>query len=434
MEILTGLTAALVSFAVVMVVIAVRRWNERERSVARVEMLQALVAESTEPREAAVSGEIAAVGRAPQSSHQFVVTVPETGRRHQVSFNAKILIATALLTWTLGAQAQQGQPTGQGFSFRTAVELINVTATVTDAQGRFVSGLKPEDFEVYEDGKLQTISQFDSERVPVSLGLAVDTSGSMAGEKMAAAKSAVNRFLETLLGEQDEVFLFQFDSRVMQLSGWTEDRKSVGRMLGSLTANGGTAMYDAVAAAVPLAQKGTRRKKAVLLISDGNDQNSQTGVDAVRQLIRESEVMVYAIGIDASGSAPSAYPAASQRSSGGSSTSNSGPRPSAFPGARTPASTGSTGSSASGARVSSNARLNVDALRSITDDSGGRTEIILSARDLDPATAGIAAELNRQYFLGYSTSSPRDGRWHTIEVRVKRGNYTIRARKGFTAG
>ena len=76
----------------------------------------------------------------------------------------------------------------------------------------------------------------------------------------------------------------------------------------------------------------------------------------------------------------------------------------------------------------------MDALRSITDDSGGRTEIVFSARDLDPATASIAGELSRQYFIGYSTSSPRDGRWHNIEVRVKKGNYTIRARKGFTAG
>ena len=76
----------------------------------------------------------------------------------------------------------------------------------------------------------------------------------------------------------------------------------------------------------------------------------------------------------------------------------------------------------------------MDALRSITDDSGGRTEIVFSARDLDPATASIAGELSRQYFIGYSTSSARDGRWHNIEVRVKKGSYTIRARKGFTAG
>ena len=86
-----------------------------------------------------------------------------------------------------------------------------------------------------------------------------------------------------------------------------------------------------------------------------------------------------------------------------------------------------------GGRSSAGERLNVGVLRSITDDSGGRTEIIRNAHDLDAATAGIASELSRQYFLGYSTSSPRDGRWHTIDVRVKRGNYTVRARKGFLA-
>ena len=349
-----------------------------------------------------------------------------------------VAVAPALTLLTIApARAHQGQSSGQGFSFRTSVELINVTVTVTDSQGRFGSGLQADDFEVYEDGKLQSISQFDSERVPVSLGIALDTSGSMAGEKIAAAQSAVNRFLYDLLGEQDEVFLYRFDSQVSLVSGWTDDRRGVGRMLGSIRPNGGTAMYDAVAAAVPMAQRGSRRKKALVLISDGNDQNSRTDMDSVRQLIRESEVLVYAIGIDASGSSSSTY-ANTQASSGGSAP-RSIPTPSAFPGARTPpASSSSSGSSGSSSRprssASSSARLNVDALRSITDDSGGRTEIIISARDLDPATAGIASELSRQYFLGYSTSSPRDGRWHNIEVRVKKGNYTIRARRGFVAG
>ena len=79
--------------------------------------------------------------------------------------------------------------------------------------------------------------------------------------------------------------------------------------------------------------------------------------------------------------------------------------------------------------------MNADALRAITDDSGGRTEILYSHRDLDAATAGIAGELSRQYFLAYSSSVPKDGRWHTIEVRVKKGNgtYRVRARRGFTA-
>jgi VWFA-related protein len=379
--------------------------------------------------------------------------------------------ACALIaTWvaTSGASALQDKPGGQGFSFRTGVELINVTATVTDDQGRFVSGLTAADFEVYEDGKLQSIQQFDSERVPVSLGLALDTSGSMVGEKIAAAQAAVNRFLYDLLGANDEAFIYRFDAKPVLLHGWTEDLRMLGRVLGNVRPNGGTAMYDAVAVSVPLAQSGSRRKKALVLISDGNDTSSQTGLDELRQLIRETEVMVYAIGIDASGregsynqpySAPLPGPGTSSStgSSGGSSApQKTVPVPSPFPGRTAPprtsppppppppptSSSSGTSSSGTSSRPPSNSRsgrsgpsdrLNADALRSITDDSGGRTEIIVSARDLDPATASIANELSRQYFLGYSSSLPKDGRWHTIEVRVKRANVTVRARRGFIA-
>jgi VWFA-related protein len=82
---------------------------------------------------------------------------------------------------------------------------------------------------------------------------------------------------------------------------------------------------------------------------------------------------------------------------------------------------------------SSNDSVDESALRSITDDSGGRTEIIRSARDLDAATAGIADELSKQYFLGYASGASKDGRWHSIEVRLKRGNHHVRARKGYVA-
>lgn len=321
------------------------------------------------------------------------------------------LIAGVLVAG-VGTRAQQSSQTAPnpGFQFRTSVDLINVTATVTDSQGRFVPGLRMEDFDVYEDGKLQTISQFDSERVPVSLGIVLDTSGSMAGEKMTNAQGAVRRFVDELLGPQDEVFLIKFDSRVSVLNDWTENRAAVSRTVGSIRPTGGTALYDAMSDAVPLGEQGTRRKKALVLISDGNDSDSSTDVDTVQRQIRESELLVYAVGID------------SQQESLGKAigriilqlprSGSSGPRTS---------------------RPSAGERLNEGVLRSITDDSGGRTEIIRNARDIDAATAGIASELSRQYFLGYSTSSPRDGRWHTIEVRVKRGNYTIRARKGFIA-
>jgi Ca-activated chloride channel family protein len=340
----------------------------------------------------------------------------------------RLLIAGTALA--LAFAPAQERPQEQGFSFRSNVDLINVTVTVTDANGRFVAGLTKDDFEIYEDGVLQQTSHFDAERVPVSLGLTVDTSGSMVGDKWTAAQAAIDRFLSSLLGEQDEVFLYRFDNRPELLQPWTSDRRATGRKLAGVQPRGGTAMYDAVAAAIPLAQRGTRRKKALLVISDGNDTSSQIRATELTRLIQESEVLVYAIGIDASGSN-----AASYSSSGPAQKVGSQPVPAPFPGRKpAPAPPPPAPTRTLPPRGGSTDRVNVDALRAMTDDSGGRTEMIYSARDLDPATAGIASELSQQYFLGYSSPAPKDGKWHTIEVRVKKGSYHVRARRGFVSG
>lgn len=329
-----------------------------------------------------------------------------------------------------------GRPSGQQptqedgrFRFRTGVELINVTATVTDASGRFVPGLRREDFIVYEDDRPQPITHFNSDRVPVSLGIALDTSGSMEGDKIEAAQRALDRFLFDLLDPSDEVFLYRFDSDPELLEGWTTDRGRITRALGRVDPRGGTALYDTVAEAVPLAQTGSRRKKAVVVISDGNDTSSRTDLRSVRQLIRETEVLVYAIGIDGTGaSGTTTYRRPSQ------------PRfpipiPFPFPGRRTPPQIPAP-QPYPRSRTSSSASesVNEQALRDITDDSGGRTEIIWSPRDLNPATAGIADELSKQYFLAYASPGHKDGRWHTIRVEVRRGSgYTVRARRGYVA-
>ena len=152
--------------------------------------------------------------------------------------------------------AQERRPAEQGFSFRSSVELVSVNATVTDSNGHFVSGLRAKDFTIFEDGEPQTITQFESERVPVSLGIVLDTSGSMAGEKMDAARAALRRFVYDLLSPGDEMFLYRFDSRPILVEGWTEDRARLIRGLGAVRPAGGTALYDAVADAVPLASKG----------------------------------------------------------------------------------------------------------------------------------------------------------------------------------
>lgn len=349
------------------------------------------------------------------------------------------IIAACVIAAT-GLVSTQERPAGQGFSFRSGVSLINVTATVTDASGHFVGGLTQDDFEIYEDGVRQPTSHFDAERVPVSLGIAVDTSGSMVGEKWIAAQAALSRFVDDLLGPSDEVFLYRFDSQPELVHPWTRDRRQVSRALADIHPRGGTAMYDTIADAIPLAQRGTQRKKALVIISDGNDTSSSTRVADLTQAIRESEVLVYAIGIDASGAPPRTGSARPGSSQAGSSSGSRAPVPSPFPG-RPPAAAPAPPPPAPAAPVrrspgpGSSDRVNADALRAITDDSGGRTEIIYSHQDLDPATAGIASELSRQYFLAYASAAPKDGRWHTIEVRVRKGNgaYRVRARRGFIA-
>lgn len=364
----------------------------------------------------------------------------------------KIVRALAVLAFVAAAAvAASGQQQGdQAFRFRTGVELINVTATVTDANGRFVSGLRQEDFRVYQDDELQPITHFSSERVPVSLGIVLDTSGSMDGEKMAAAKVALNRFLIELLGPDDEVFLYRFDSSPELVHEWTTDRRRVSAALHHIQPRGGTALYDAVSEAIPLVQAGKHRKKALLVISDGNDTSSRTVIIALQEQIRETEVLVYAIGIDSQIPTEQLRP---RRSLGGVVQSflqgpvpfpfprpggrprprpvppnNPGPR---FPPGRPPAMP--PVSVPRNTRLTPDDGVNVTALRDITDDSGGRTEVIRHARDLDPATAGIADELSRQYYLGYASTGVKDGRWHTIRVEVRDGRYQVRARRGFVA-
>ena len=329
---------------------------------------------------------------------------------------AAVLVAAVSLT----AQSSDG------FRFRSGVELVNVTATVTDDSGRFVPGLRKEDFTVYDDGVRQEVSHFSSDRVPVSLGIVLDTSGSMTSDKIATAQAAIDRFIHELLGKDDELFFMEFANRPRLTQQWTKDRRLISRAVGRVNPSGGTALYDAIAEALPLANAGENRKKAVLVISDGNDSNSDISVGELRQLIRESEVMVYALGVDAT---------SRSRSTGQVSPPPTIPSPIPFPfpfpGGRRPALPQTGG--ILGGRVTGGERVNAAALRQITDDTGGRTEIVRGFEGLDAATARIADELSKQYYLAYASSGEKDGRWHAIRVEVRDRRMIVRARRGYVA-
>jgi Ca-activated chloride channel family protein len=327
--------------------------------------------------------------------------------------------AAVLASLTLDAQ--------EGFRFKSGVDLVNVTATVTGDDGRFVSGLRKEDFTVYDNGVPQSITHFSSDRVAVSLGILLDTSGSMTDEKMSAARSAINRFIVDLLDQEDELFFMEFSDTTHLRQDWTTDRRAITRAVARVTAAGGTAMYDAIAEALPVAASGKHRKKALLVISDGNDSDSSISVSELRQAIRESEVLVYALGVD--GRAPSSIRIPTTQPPSRPPVRPPFPIPGPGPGTtRRPP----TFPQILGGRVAqSGDGVNATALRQITDDTGGRTEVIRSFGDLADATARIADELSRQYSIGYTSPGNRDGRWHTIKVEVRDRHLTVRARRGY---
>jgi Ca-activated chloride channel homolog len=340
-----------------------------------------------------------------------------------------LVIAAAITALVVSSQAQQTPPQNPGpeptFRFRSGVELINVTATVLDAGGRFVPGLTQDDFIVYDDDQRVEVTHFNAERVPVSMGIALDSSGSMYGEKMSAARGAIARFVDDLLERDDELFLYRFSNYPELVQGWTRNRREIIEPLGRIFPNGATALYDAVARALPLAKRGQNPKKALVVISDGNDTSSRTDVFDLKRQIRDSEVLVYAVGIDSDGDDNARRPPPPVRL----------PIPVPFPGGRggrwPQPQTGGTGGGSWRSR--SDDHVNAAALREITDDSGGRTEIVRDPRDLDPATASIADELSKQYYLGYASAGRKDGRWHAIRVEVKNRSYRVRARRGYIA-
>jgi Ca-activated chloride channel homolog len=268
--------------------------------------------------------------------------------------------------------------------FRSDVELVTTAVTVTDEAGRLVTTLGREDFEIYEDGRVQRVAQFTSARVPVSLGLALDTSDSMAGQRLTDAQAAIRRFLDDLLAPGDEAAVILFNHRPHLATAWTAARGTLHRHLDGLHPQGGTAIYDAIVAALPLfAERGSPRA-ALVVISDGADTASDTTLVHLRSRLLREDVFVYAIAIDAPDARPSA-------------------------------------------------RVNPHALRELTGQSGGYTEIITDSAELGPATARIAEELNHQYMVGYTPDRAPDGEFRTIRVRVRSGDYRVRARRGYVA-
>jgi len=296
------------------------------------------------------------------------------------------VIRTAGAIQVAGASGgTQDQPIRDKRSFRSSIEVTSITATVRDPGGRLITGLPRAAFEVLEDGERQTITQFTHERVPISLGVLLDISDSMYGQRILDARASVDRFLFELLDPSDEFFILAFNHQPHVLTGWTNSPEVVRRALDALRPSGGTAAYDAVLAALPMVAHRSRQRAALLLISDGADTASTATLREVRTALLRGDTFVYAIAVDS-------------------------PEPQPI-----------------------NARVNPTTLKELTDDSGGRTEVVRNTLDLIAATARIAEELNSQYVLGYTSPRTADGQYHSIRVRVPGTEYRVRARNGYVA-
>jgi Ca-activated chloride channel family protein len=269
-------------------------------------------------------------------------------------------------------------------------DLITLTVTVTDAYGRYVSGLEKKHFTVFDDKIQQDIAFFSDDDAPVSVGVIFDMSGSMSGDKIRKAREALARFIQTS-HDRDEYFLIGFNSRAQLLLDRTRDGNSVLNKLTFIEPKSNTALYDACYLGVEKVSRGVHPKRAILLISDGQDNDSRYTFSEVRRLLKESDVVLYSIGILGGGDPSSTLGVEGQTT-----------------------------------------------LEELSSVSGGKAFFPNTGPEMDEIFEKIALELRHQYSIGYRpVNFTNDGKWHKIKVKVQppRGlpRLSIRSREGYYA-
>jgi Ca-activated chloride channel homolog len=269
---------------------------------------------------------------------------------------------------------------------RVDTSLVLVPVSVNDALNRPVAGLEKEHFRVFDDKVEQTITHFAMEDEPSAVGLVFDTSGSM-GDKLQRSRTAASQFFRTA-NPEDEFFLVEFDSAPKLLVPLTENTAQIENELMFSRSRGSTALLDAIYLSLHEMRKSKKNKKALLVISDGGDNHSRYTPAEVKNVVIESDVLIYAIGVFGGARSPEEY---------------SGP----------------------------------DLLARIADSTGGRL-FYANPRDLPDIAVKIGIELRNRYVLGYSPhDQARDGRYHHVLVKVvpPRGVPKLRAhwRTGYYA-
>ena len=272
---------------------------------------------------------------------------------------------------------QTARTRGVSVAESVEVDVVQVTAVVTDGAGRFVRGLTPVDFTVLDDGRAQPISHFGAENIPLELVTAIDVSSSMR-DALATVKESAKRFLGGLQ-PADQATVLAFNENIFTLARRTTDPAARSRAVDRMAAWGGTALYDAIIRAIDILGRQSGRR-ALVVFSDGDDQSSHAALDAAIRATEGSDATIYAIGQGRAIAAPALQ----------------------------------------------------QLLQQIASVSGGRAFFSPDASRLDQAFADILEDLRNQYVLSYPVpDGARSGAWHTIRVEAGRGKYQVRARQGY---
>jgi Ca-activated chloride channel homolog len=273
-------------------------------------------------------------------------------------------------------------------SIRVDIDLVLVNATVTDSANKYVTGLQPQHFRVWEDKIEQQIEYFSVEDLPTSVGIIFDVSGSMQN-KLDPARAAASTFMR-MGGKEDEYFLIEFSDYPQLVQDFTTDVSKIQTSLLFTRASGSTALYDALYLGMEKVERGHNSRKALLLITDGLDNHSRYSFSDVREFAREHDVMIYSIGLVDEGD---------------------------------PLGTGFGGKAI---------------LQNLSGLTGGVAFFPKFLSALESICAQIAVDLKNQYLLGYRPqNSSADGRWRKIRVKVDRPKGTpplnVRAKSGYYA-
>jgi VWFA-related protein len=257
-------------------------------------------------------------------------------------------------------------------NIRIDSNLVLIPVTVTDPLNRFVTGLDKDNFRIFEDKKEQSVTHFASEDAPLSMGLVFDTSGSM-GSKLQKSRQAAVQFFKTA-NPDDEFFLVQFNDRPEMTVPFTPRSEEIQSRLAFTQSKGRTALLDAVYLAIHEMKKGRNPRKALLIISDGGDNSSRYTESEIKNLVREADVQIYAIGIF--------EPIASR---------------------------GRTAEELAGPSL----------LTEVAEQTGGRHFPVENLNELPDVAAKIGIELRNQYLIGYTPSNQqRDGKYRHIQVKL----------------